>query len=227
MTIAGGISAALLHRERTGESPTVDVSLLGTGMWAAGAAIALGAQLGIPWQHPGPVRTEIRNPLTNAYKTKDGKWLFLSSLQGFKYWPSLCLAVGRPDLVDDDRFTTHERLTDNAFVAMQILEEVFATASLDEWRERLDGFDGQWAPVVDTLEVTHDPQVVANGYIVHAETSEGVRFPLVAAPVQFDGAPAQPRRAPEFNEHGDDILSVLLGLESETIIDLKIKGVVA
>ena len=54
MTIAGGIAAALLHRERTGESPTVDVSLLGTGMWAAGAAIALGAQLGIPWQHPGP-----------------------------------------------------------------------------------------------------------------------------------------------------------------------------
>ena len=153
--------------------------------------------------------------------------MFLSSLQGFKYWPSLCQAIGRPDLVDDDRFSSHEQLTANAFVAMQILEEEFTMATLDEWRQRLDEFDGQWAPVVDTLEVVRDPQVVANGYIVHAETSAGVRFPLVATPVQFDGAPAQPRRAPEFNEQGDAILTEVLGLESDAILDLKIKGVVA
>ena len=36
MTIAGGIAAALLHRERTGEAHVVDVSLLGAGMWAMG-----------------------------------------------------------------------------------------------------------------------------------------------------------------------------------------------
>ncbi len=34
MTLAGGIAAALLKRERTGEPSVVDVSLLATGMWA-------------------------------------------------------------------------------------------------------------------------------------------------------------------------------------------------
>jgi hypothetical protein len=34
-------------------------------------------------------------------------------------------------------------------------------------------------------------------------------------------------RAPEFNEHGDDILTGDLGLDYDTVIDLKIKGVVA
>ena len=41
MTIAGGIMGALFHRERTGEATVVDVSLLGTGLWSMGQAIAL------------------------------------------------------------------------------------------------------------------------------------------------------------------------------------------
>ena len=51
-------------------------------------------------------------------------------------------------------------------------------------------------------------------------------FQLVAAPVQFDEEPATPGRAPEFNEHGDDILAEL-GLDWDTIVDLKVRGVVA
>src|SRR6516164_6628869 len=52
MTIAGGIMGALFHRERTGEATTVDVSLLGVGMWAMGQAFALSLVLGIPWAAP-------------------------------------------------------------------------------------------------------------------------------------------------------------------------------
>ena len=39
MFIAGGISAALLHRQRTGEAVELDVSLLSTAWWAAGASV--------------------------------------------------------------------------------------------------------------------------------------------------------------------------------------------
>ena len=37
MNIVYGISAALFHRERTGEAVELDVSLLSTAWWAAGA----------------------------------------------------------------------------------------------------------------------------------------------------------------------------------------------
>ncbi len=50
--------------------------------------------------------------------------------------------------------------------------------------------------------------------------------PLVSAPVQYDGTAAPIRRAPEFNEHGDKILADL-GLDWDTIVDLKVRGVVA
>ncbi|MGB3331900.1 MAG: CaiB/BaiF CoA-transferase family protein [Mycobacterium sp.] len=46
MNIAGGIAAALLHRERTGEALEVDVSLLSTAWWAAGASVTQGMDTG-------------------------------------------------------------------------------------------------------------------------------------------------------------------------------------
>ena len=52
MTIAGGIMGALYHREKTGEATTVDVSLLGTGMWAMGQAFALSLVMDVPWHGP-------------------------------------------------------------------------------------------------------------------------------------------------------------------------------
>ena len=39
--LAGGIAAALLKRERTGEPSVVDVSLLGSGLWSMGHTVAL------------------------------------------------------------------------------------------------------------------------------------------------------------------------------------------
>ena len=77
----------------------------------------------------------------------------------------------------------------------------------------------------DSIEVAADPQSVANGYVQRCKTAAGVPFQLVAAPVQYDEQPAVPGRAPEFNEHGDDILRDL-GLDWDTIVDLKVRGAV-
>ena len=44
--LAGGIAAALLKRERTGEPSVVDVSLLGSGLWSMGHTVALTMHLG-------------------------------------------------------------------------------------------------------------------------------------------------------------------------------------
>jgi crotonobetainyl-CoA:carnitine CoA-transferase CaiB-like acyl-CoA transferase len=48
----------------------------------------------------------------------------------------------------------------------------------------------------------------------------------VTTPVQFDEQPAATHRAPEFNEHGDEILQEL-GMDMERIIALRVAGAVA
>jgi crotonobetainyl-CoA:carnitine CoA-transferase CaiB-like acyl-CoA transferase len=227
MTIAGGIAAALFHRERTGDATVVDVSLLGVGVWAMGAAVALSQQLGTPWLQPPADNTTIRNPLVGSYRTSDDHWVSLSMLQGFHYWPEMCAVLGLEDLLTDPRFDTHEALQHNAPEAGRIVAEVFASATFAEWKQRLANIKGQWSPVQDTIEVVDDPQVQANGYVLEAHTKDGVPFKLVTTPVQFDEEPAPPKRAPEFNEHGDEILTEDLGIDWDTVIDLKVKGIVA
>jgi crotonobetainyl-CoA:carnitine CoA-transferase CaiB-like acyl-CoA transferase len=225
MTIAGGIMGALFHRERTGEPTVVDVSLLGTGLWAMGQAMALSLLLDQPWMPPAADRMGA-NPLSRNYETKDGRTLAFTCLQAGKYWPPLCEVLGRPELVSDPRFADHASLMANSLDASAILTEVFGSATLDEWRGTLESFSGQWAVVQDTLEAAHDPQTIANGYLQECKTATGTRFQLVAAPVQYDEEPAVPTRAPGFNEHGDAILADL-GLDWDTIVDLKVRGVVA
>jgi crotonobetainyl-CoA:carnitine CoA-transferase CaiB-like acyl-CoA transferase len=225
MTIAGGIMGALFHRERTGEATTVDVSLFGVGLWAMGQALALSLALDKPWAPP-PADAMGSNPLSRTYQTADGRTLWFTCLQAAKYWPLLCETVGRPELAADPRFADHASLMANNRAASDELDKVFAGATLAEWRLRLADFAGQWAVMQDTLEATEDPQTVANGYVQDCETAGGTPFRLAAAPVQFDGVPAVPGRAPGLNEHGDAILEEL-GFDWDAIVDLKVRGVVA
>ena len=226
MTIAGGIMGALFHRERTGEATTVDVSLLATGIWSMGAAIALSLQLDVPWGPPPKGGSPSGNPLVANYRTKDDRYVALCCLQPGKYWPEAVACIGVPELADDERFTDASTILANGNEGYELLAAAFAERTLDEWRERLADFSGQWAIVQNTIEAAADPQAVANGYVSDCETADGVPFRLATAPVQYDGQPAQALRAPEFNEHGDTILEGL-GYDWDTIVDLKVRGVVA
>jgi crotonobetainyl-CoA:carnitine CoA-transferase CaiB-like acyl-CoA transferase len=225
MTIAGGIAAALFKRERTGEPSVVDVSLLGTGAWAMAPAIALSLQMKMPWA-PIPMGAEgPGNPLVGVYQTSDGRCISLVMLQGFFYWRDFCEHIGKPELADDPRFDSHENLMENGEEARAYIRAAIGSATLAEWTERLAPMKGQWAPVQNTLEVAADRQVAANGYLARTATKHGVEFDLVASPVQFDEQVTGTQRAPEFNEHGDQILQDL-GYDWDAIIAMKAAGAV-
>jgi crotonobetainyl-CoA:carnitine CoA-transferase CaiB-like acyl-CoA transferase len=79
--------------------------------------------------------------------------------------------------------------------------------------------------VVQTAaEASHDPQVVANGFVVDVEGSS-TTFPLVASPVQVDGAPLTLTRAPDHGEQTEEVL-LELGRTWEEIAALKASGAV-
>ena len=222
MSIAGGIAAALFQRERTGVAPIVDVSLLGLAMWMLSPDIvACGLYDGEPM---GKFSGRSPIPLVGFYKTKDDRYLTLMLLQGDRFWPELCEHIGRPELATDERYTTDlARMTNNAEV-FALLDETFASRTLDEWKDALATMTGVWAPVQTAAELVDDPQVQANGYLSNVHV-DGTDFDLVASPVQMDEAPVQLTPAPEHGQHTEEIL-LELGVEWDEIARGKESGAI-
>src|ERR1700704_3122928 len=225
MTIAGGIAAALFARDRTGETSVVDVSLLGVGAWATALSVGFALLAGGPQARRAPGSSARTNPLVGNYRTADDRWMVLAMLQPGRYWPEFCQRIDREDLISDERFATVEALMANAASAAQLVQQVLATRTLDEWTSRFAGMEGQWAIAQDPWEVGQDPAMRANGLIAGGIDSEGTRRELVANPVQFDEKPAQLTRAPQFAEHTDEILRGL-GKSDDELINLKVSGAV-
>ena len=219
--LAGGIAAALFRRERTGEPSVVDVSLLGSGLWTLGHALALSLHLGMPWVSPPQgSHGAMANPLSGLYRTADGRYLSFVMLQPGKFWADVCQHIDRPELADDPRFATAEQIAAHTDEGVKILQEVIATRTLAEWAERFATLAGPWAPVQDTLQAANDAQVRANEYILRSGELE-----LASSPVQFDVTAPQLGPAPEFAAQTEEIL-LELGLDWDRITALKEAGAV-
>jgi crotonobetainyl-CoA:carnitine CoA-transferase CaiB-like acyl-CoA transferase len=224
LTIAGGIAAALLHRERTGEALEVDLSLLALGAWSMGASIAGCDAFGLE-RVPRNPPSKVPNALVNSYRTSDGRFLSLVMLESDRFWPELVTVLGRPELIDDPRFADHAKRMENNEACIAALAELFESRTFEQWKVDLAHIKGVWSPVQRPSEVVSDPQIQANGIVQELTDHNGTPFKLVAAPLQFNNAPGEVRRAPEHGEHTDELL-VELGLSMDDILDLKVKGAV-
>jgi crotonobetainyl-CoA:carnitine CoA-transferase CaiB-like acyl-CoA transferase len=108
---------------------------------------------------------ECPQSLSATHRTRDGRWLALCCLQAGHYWGPLCECLGRPDLVTDPRFADHASLLANHTEASAVLCDVFAGRTIDDWRDRLESFVGQWTVVQDMRTAGKDSQGFANGYV--------------------------------------------------------------
>jgi len=220
-----GIAAALFRRERTGEPSLVDVSLLATAMWTLASDMLSGLQGN--WAAApvaGQAARMAPNPLASTYETSDGRFVSLMLLQPDRHWPDLARAIGREDLLADPAFASGKAILEHPADMVDILEPLFKTRTLAEWRQAFTGGRFPWAPYARVPEVLEDPQAVANGYVADVEHDAG-NFRLPTGAVQFDERPAVLRRGPEQGEHTEQVL-LELGYDWDGITKLKADGII-
>ena len=220
LTVAGGIAAALLRRERSGETSVVDVSLLNTAMWVMAPDIVACKLIDPPHGMPSFDRQTAANPVGNPYRTSDGRWIMLMMLHGDEHWEDFCHHIDRTDLVDHPRYANDALRFENREACIAELDRVFAERTLEEWSEKLGSMQGPWAAMQTAAEIHDDPQVEANHYLREVEGGDRGRFDLVASPVQFDRQSPALGPGPEMGQHTEEVL-LELGLSWQEITEHK------
>jgi len=223
-TLCGAICAALFRRERTGKGCIVDNALYQMGIYIMSQSIvaaSIGAQRGL-----AVPQAKAHNALLNLYRTKDERWINLCLLMD-KWWPDFLRHIERPDLGEDDRFSSPEARLANAQALTHELNAVFAQRTYLEWQEQLRTMEGVWAPLQNAQEVIADPQATENGFIAEIDVGEGASYKVGVAPGQFDERPVGPlRAAPLFNADAAAILAEA-GFGEEDVARLRAAGALA
>ncbi len=205
MTIAGGICGALFHRERTGDAPVVDISLLGLAMWTVAPDIVTS---GIQGSTPPRVdREDNPNPISIQYRTSDARFVKLSMFESDRYFEDLCEHLGAGHLAVDPRFVDSTARSQNSRECVEALDAVFAGFTLDEVRTRFSTLKGAWGVVQRPSDLHEDPQALANGYLGLIRQPSGKDVAVVSPPVQYDENPnTELKPSPEHGQHTEEVL---------------------
>jgi len=210
-----GILLALAERERTGEGRVVDVSLYETAVslvpYQIGAYLASGE---IPGRHGSAF------PLIVPYQTfetRDGSVMIAAAND--RLFRALCVAVDRPELADDPRFTTNPDRVANREALIPLLEERLHTETTATWLERLAAIPA--APVQNVAEVAEHEQTRALGLLQEL----GGRTAIAGALSLDDERVLHRAPPPKLGEHTAEVLAEA-GYSDAEVAELARSGVV-
>jgi crotonobetainyl-CoA:carnitine CoA-transferase CaiB-like acyl-CoA transferase len=219
-----GVLAALYRRHTDPAPQHVDLSLLEGLMGLLGY---LGQYAMLTNSVPERVGSSHHHVVPyGRFQAKDGH--IVLALHVGPFWRRFCEAVGRDDLLDDERFRTTDSRRDNRDELIPIVEEILRKRTRAEWDEILNAADVPFGPIFDVPEALAQEQVEARQIMQTFVHPKAGTVQVVGSPIRFKGAGRRtsPTPPPLLGEHTREILSGTLHYDDETISHLIGKGVI-
>ncbi len=196
------ILAALMRARETGEGAYIDCSMLGALIGIASLQTSeffgngnSGRRLGSA--HP-------RNAPYQAFRASDD--YFIIAAGNSQLWKEVTLAVGLPDLFEDQRFVTQGLRARNQDALAAILEVRFAERTAREWIAEMDRRGVPCAPINNYAQALSDPQVAELRLVRPLQLPNGVETRTTAFPVRMTGYEFEiHRQPPELGAHTDEV----------------------
>ncbi len=214
-----GALAALRERDISGEGQEIDVSLADTGITVN--EIPISAYLGDGQEFE---REGNGVGLSNTYETRDG-WAFIAATNRAMF-ERVCVALGKPEWVDDPRFTTRQDRHENAEALETELRDWFGRRTTIDVVNELSKHSVPCAPVNDTAAAAMDPHIAEREAMVEVPDPVAGTMWVTGKMIKFSRTPMQVGSAPVVGEHTDKILTELLGYDTEQVAALKAAGAV-
>jgi itaconate CoA-transferase len=197
------ILAALLARHKTGRGCRLDVSMLES----------LSEWMSFPMYYafegaepPALSGAEHASIYPYGHFKTSGDGTVMLGMQNEREWGIFCRDVlDREDLLEEERFSTTAKRSDNRKELKAIIEEVFQRASAETWLERLQNAGIANAKVNDMEGLWNHPQLKARNRWSEVETSVG-SIPALKPAGAADGLKARMEPIPEVDQHGEAIL---------------------
>ncbi|HKS64883.1 MAG TPA: CoA transferase, partial [Xanthobacteraceae bacterium] len=161
----------------------------------------------------------------NVYETKDGRFIAISaSIQSMA--ERLYRAIGRADMISDQRFRTNTDRVKNIDEAERPVAEFIRARTLADNLAVFEQAEVTAAPVYDIDQFIADPHVQAREIVTELPDDEMGAVPMHAVVPRLSGTPGEIRTAaPALGEHNKEILGGL-GLSDATIDDLRERKVI-
>jgi crotonobetainyl-CoA:carnitine CoA-transferase CaiB-like acyl-CoA transferase len=201
MALTCAVTAALLHRERTGEGQMVEVPMLET--LAAFNSIEMfgGMAFEPPIGPAGYKRMKARRPV----RTKDG-WLTMLPYSGDN-WCAFFQAVEHPECIEEFQVRDPVARARNIDRIYDRMREIAPSRTTAEWEELLLSIDVPHTAFARLSEVAEQPHLKAVGLFQELEHPTEGRIRQARPPARFSATPASVRRlAPRLGEHTRQVL---------------------
>jgi crotonobetainyl-CoA:carnitine CoA-transferase CaiB-like acyl-CoA transferase len=175
-----------------------------------------------------PARTGSRSNTTaprNVWRTKDGRYIAISaSMQAMT--ERLFRAIGRSDMIDDQRFRTNADRVRNADACEAPIAAFIAARTLEENMRAFHAAEVTAHPVYEIDQFLDDPHVQARGIVVEAPDAEAGSVLMHNVIPRLSATPGRLRRAaPALGEHSRELLR-MLGYDDARVAELAAQGVI-
>ena len=200
----GAITAALWHREHTGEGQSIEIPMFETM-----TQIVLGDHMGGAIFDParGPMGYgRLLSPDRRPYATKDG--FVCALIYSDKQWRRFFEAIGEPDtFASDPRFTNITSRTQHIDDIYAMVNAYMKQRTTAEWVELLSAADIPVEPLRSIEDLVHDQHLTAKGFFKTQQHPTEGRLRMPGVPTIFSKSPATVGGpAPRLGEHSREIL---------------------
>ncbi len=201
MALTSAVTAALLHRERTGEGQMVEVPMLET-LAAFNSIEMFGGLAFVPPIGPsGYNRMKARRPV----RTKDG-WLTMLPYSGDN-WCAFFEAVGLPECIEEFSVRDPVQRARNIDKIYDRMREIAPTRTTKEWEDLLLGIDVPHTAFAKLSEIEEQPHLKAVGMFPEIDHPTEGKIRQARPPARFSASPAGIHRLPpRLGEHSKEVL---------------------
>jgi crotonobetainyl-CoA:carnitine CoA-transferase CaiB-like acyl-CoA transferase len=201
--VASAVSAALYYREKSGKGQRIDVP-----MYEHLLQMILGDHLGgLTFDPPnGPSGyVRILSPDRRPYQTKDGYVCAL--IYNDKQWKSFFDVIGKPEILRQPEFATHEARSQNYDRAYAMVAQELKQRTTAEWVAAFERADIPVQRMNSLDDIVADPHLAAIGYLKTVEHPSEGRVKVLAVPSEWsESTPEYRRHTPRLGEHTREVL---------------------